>query len=58
MSNFLESTHIKIDHHATGPVIWLAVKESSYTPGELRALGHHLMLAAEAAGRREPDERP
>lgn len=55
MISFLESTHIKIDHPVTGPVIWLAVKESKYSPGELRALGHHLMLAAEAAVR-EPAE--
>ena len=51
MTTFLESADIKIDHPATGPVIWLSVRESSYTPGELRALGHHLMLTADAAVR-------
>lgn len=54
MTSFLESARIRISRTDTGPVIRLSVAESSYTPGELRALGHHLMLAAEAAVR-EPE---
>ena len=54
MSNFLETAHIKIDRTDHGPVIRLSVTESTYTPGQLRAFGHHLMLAADAAVR-EPE---
>ena len=51
MANFLESAHIKIDRTDAGPVIWLSIAANSYSPGELRALGHHLALVAEAAVR-------
>ena len=57
MGNFLESARIKIDRTDLDPVIRLSVKESTYTPGQLRAFGHHLMLIAEAASKPEPDDR-
>jgi len=57
MSNFLESAHIRIDRSDRAPVIRLSVEHSSYTPGQLRAFGHHLMLIAEAASKPEPEGR-
>ena len=51
MISFLESADIKIDRTPDGALIWLSVRESSYTPGQLRALGHHLMLTADEAAR-------